>query len=137
MSEVKPHEDSPLGRRPMTDTITDAMVEAAALAMADGLCWTRWIRVSAPCGQDCLCLSTARAALSAAERAAWRTIDSAPKDGTVILLDWTGDVISGFWDGYHQRWCIQLADGSVWDGKAHDYQPARWRPLPAPPEGTR
>lgn len=57
----------------------------------------------------------------------WRDIDSAPKDGTEVLV--TEVVYSPFvayWSGTFKRWS---AEGS------HDYcSPTHWMPLPPPPE---
>ena len=58
----------------------------------------------------------------------WRPIDSAPKDGTWVLLGWSNNpshVAIGNWgiDG----WCD---DG---DGLEFHNQPSHWMPLPAGP----
>ncbi len=56
----------------------------------------------------------------------WRNIESAPKDGTVVLLAWNGKTRPGHW---RQAW---LPD----DGGAIEITkpgPSMWRPLPDPP----
>lgn len=57
----------------------------------------------------------------------WRTIDSAPKDGTSILCTakgWGCAVL--FWNASNEAW----DDG---DFKSHEDWPTHWMPLPAPP----
>jgi hypothetical protein len=75
---------------------------------------------------DCI-----RAALAAADAAAWRPISEAPKDGTSILvyrvntkLDAAIQPIStDWWSTHHKQWM-----------KSNAYsQPTHWMPLPAPP----
>lgn len=69
----------------------------------------------------------------------WRTIDSAPKDGTRILLGgatagptvrigaWGGGRYLGARKGYEQGWI---------DHPGHSCDPTHWRPLPPPPEAV-
>jgi len=71
----------------------------------------------------------------------WRTMESAPKDGTWVLL--TGGYIDYGWDGNSQpvvvsgqfiemRWQFAWYDGGYYG----EYEkPTHWRPLPSPPEG--
>jgi hypothetical protein len=65
----------------------------------------------------------------------WHPIETAPKDGTLVLLHpsghWTADVNSdcevGYWDVDCEEW---IAAGS----RADDYTgPTHWMPLPEPP----
>lgn len=81
-----------------------------------------------------------RAALTAANAAAWRTIDeNTPRDGTeVILSDETGWVGSGFWnDG---ATCRRGEAGWFFEDDrqnliiARNCCPTHWMPLPAPPQ---
>jgi hypothetical protein len=64
----------------------------------------------------------------------WRTIDSAPKDGTPILYGfyWQGRfgwIVSGSYaNGQHQH----DADHP----NAFPEQPTHWQPLPDPPKGS-
>ena len=66
----------------------------------------------------------------------WRTIDSAPKDGTQILAFYP------YWNGHKNyqvvvHWCgwgngvwqISASGGNIIDGK----EPTHWKPLPQPP----
>lgn len=64
----------------------------------------------------------------------WQPIETAPKDGTSVLL----------WDGEFQftgEWMVEAIDGSHWwiatlHGQkqvACDPQPTHWHPLPPPP----
>lgn len=106
--------------------ITDAMVEAAARAMRVGegsfLPMSYWEDV-------------ARAALEAAERAAWRPIEEAPKDGTRILVPHNGAVfLVSWWDAWYgdesePGWMMAYCDE-----ESGGYVPAtHFRPLPTPP----
>lgn len=83
---------------------------------------------------------TIRAALEAAERAAWRPVSEAPKDGTLVLTYWptlygaeqysvrswqTGD-----WGRIRAGWA------DCWMQIKPNNEPTHFRHLPAPPEGT-
>lgn len=73
----------------------------------------------------------------------WQPIDTAPKDGTGVLL-WDAKrnvVVSGCWhvqptsdtpNGYDPGWAWWAADDDVivWDD---DTGPSHWMPLPEPP----
>jgi len=63
----------------------------------------------------------ARAALAAADQ--WRPIETAPKDGTHILLGRKGEPVC---EGFYDDW----SDGQ-W---ACDFIPTHWRPMPKAPE---
>ena len=59
----------------------------------------------------------------------WRDIETAPKDGTKILL-WPGylmggDPMTGWWARLARKW--------VSAGEPFEVAPTHWRPLPAPP----
>lgn len=74
----------------------------------------------------------------------WKTIDSAPKDGTVVLLfcpkSWDSEGVRVGW------WCTSPAehnfDDSGWyddESASHDVsdlygEPTHWMPLPEPPK---
>jgi hypothetical protein len=72
----------------------------------------------------------------------WRTIESAPKDMTTVLLgwfetfglDWADDPAPmykvGFWHPRHRAWCD--THQVLHNQRSH---PTHWMPLPAPPEG--
>lgn len=96
------------------------------------------------------------AALTAATRTpdptpvAWMPIESAPKDGSAILLyfphrdlvirgswDWQGE---GDWESGTQDWCDWNTDDDVVLQEDPTYAPTRWMPLPPTPnhiENTR
>ena len=79
---------------------------------------------------------TARAALAAEEESGWRTMDSAPKDGTDVLV-WRGNrrlgarpqgVVRACWwqpTRYEGKWVTVPG--------LHGIKPTHWRPLPPPP----
>ena len=72
----------------------------------------------------------ARAAIRWANGEGWQSIETAPKDGTPVLL-WPGQdtwlgmpaAVTGWWSR-HLDWVCNA--GMMW--------PTHWRPLPAPPE---
>jgi hypothetical protein len=75
----------------------------------------------------------ARVALEAAEKAAWQPIETAPKDGTGVLLfnpyeeQWVaiGRWLDHIHEDFHYGWNVdQWRDGS---------EPTHWRPLVDPP----
>lgn len=78
----------------------------------------------------------AEAALKAIEDAGysieqgWQPIETAPKDGTLILA--LGPITSAtvMWEPAHQCWAS--ADNWPWE----DFEPTHWRPLPEPPAST-
>ena len=113
--------------------ITDQMVEAA---------------LQAYCGQDHQLdfgvleahLKAMRAALEAAEGAAWQPIETAPCDGTTVL------VYAPSPD--HQRWHESVHDlpHILCTAAYHEdagfcidtiREPTHWRPLPAAPKGEK
>ena len=62
----------------------------------------------------------------------WQPIETAPKDGTHVLLGWAvgvGLVLSGYWPDWRGRkaWvtCVGQYQGSA--------APTHWMPLPPPP----
>jgi hypothetical protein len=81
-----------------------------------------------------------RAAIDAYEKALWRPIVEAPKDGTAVLLTIAGRNLEpdedthcgiGRWmeDPWMEKtWCMDAGD--YWHGATH------FMPLPAPPEVT-
>lgn len=74
----------------------------------------------------------------------WQPIDTAPKDGTYILLYypawpstlWIGHYwitetfIHGKSNGRHEKW---YATGMAMSGSKSDPEPTHWQPLPEPP----
>jgi hypothetical protein len=75
---------------------------------------------------------------------AWQPIETAPRDGTTVLLFGTQlpfdelrrlkipFVFSGYWDEMDGAWC---SDGTTWRGPF--YTPTHWQPLPPPPRDDR
>jgi hypothetical protein len=74
----------------------------------------------------------------------WQPIETAPKDGTSVLLCSTADVDQSWphrvswWDSGPERWAIEhrprpdLGDG--WTETVYaEFFPTHWQPLPAPP----
>jgi hypothetical protein len=68
----------------------------------------------------------------------WRTMDSAPKDGTQVLLhEATGNISVGRWDQHKHRqkpkpyWHRDAGFWGITDMQTR--QPTAWRPLPEPP----
>lgn len=70
---------------------------------------------------------------SVAQRSGWRPLDTAPKDGTRIILSWGGKSVSGWyldnsksahlpWEGW------RVASMEAWPKG----QPDAWQPFPAP-----
>ena len=73
---------------------------------------------------------------------AWLPIETAPKDGTRVLLTgwWEDDPTSGhrwtcdgFWDDLTEEW-FEHPDRVPTDGAL--VPPTHWLPLPPPPEGA-
>jgi hypothetical protein len=56
----------------------------------------------------------------------WRSIETAPKDGTDILVIDDNSVTIGWWSG--EEWCRQHLYLSLWG-------PTLWQPLPRPYRG--
>lgn len=80
----------------------------------------------------------------------WQPIETAPKDGTVLIL-WNGATLgTGSWEAYardelgnaiginteDQPDCI---DRWEWTGEGFETSPAptHWQPMPEPPDSTR
>lgn len=67
----------------------------------------------------------------ATDQSPWQTIESAPKDGTKILL-WDGhDCNTASWDK-HEGWVVSCVatDFNYYETVNN---PTHWQPLPAPP----
>lgn len=84
---------------------------------------------------------------------AWRPIETAPRDGTIVLCayrlngeTWAMDAM--YWDAeFHTTYLDEEADDAVHTGAWTDgsidanedpmeFRPSHWMPLPAPPEST-
>lgn len=85
-------------------------------------------------------VEAAEAALAAKDE--WREIESAPRDGTEVLV--TGQRTDGrqagtwlravaVWDQVDQAWWAKGAPTHITQARAMRTKPTHWRPLPAPP----
>jgi len=83
---------------------------------------------------DAVITEIAKAILAERERSKWQTIDTAPKDGTKVLLftRWEGDWVCeeafeeaqiGFWQESELEWDTDLIGTAT-----------HWQPIPKPPE---
>lgn len=147
-------------------TITDEMVEAAAEALFNcalakvtrgGWKWhhASWEECRHVVSYSDDYRNEARAALEAAERAAWRPIEEAPRDGRKVIVWWREgqdgwQTAAALWD--EQFECLGWDDDAskpIYRGGWTDYgvgsfayeeyrelRPTHFRPLPSPPEGT-
>lgn len=65
----------------------------------------------------------------------WQPIETAPKDGTrVLLCDADGYIACASWDSYWQ-WIERGSDYATEVWGAGELKPTYWQPLPAPPTG--
>ena len=112
--------------------ITETMVEAACRALATNMSAIPWDEY----GEENRCdvRKGMRAALEAADAAAWQPIETAPKDGTDILVSMWEDhqlVVVSFDETQPKSkfpW-LGVPDGPGYAASA----PTHWRPLPEPP----
>jgi hypothetical protein len=77
-------------------------------------------------------LDDVAAALAGARAPEWRPIETAPRDGTRILIRSGCYVCQGFWDREAQE-----QGGQCWREDNPDWEraePSDWMPLPDPPE---
>lgn len=68
-----------------------------------------------------------------AEPKGWRTMDSAPKDGTWVLLWWPSWVHVP-WPAYYEKYVGWYCDRAPDDGGECEYGPTHWMPLPPEPQ---
>lgn len=73
---------------------------------------------------------------------AWQPIDTAPKDGTRVLLGAPQHVAGAKWlDMQRVEYGVVTQDLSYWQIEGFDWpigvQPTHWMPLPNPPETPR
>lgn len=61
----------------------------------------------------------------------WRSIETAPKDGTVFLAVWLGKVRTASWNVEQQNW-QEYPDGDFDCGD----ELTHWMPMPEPPEAV-
>lgn len=88
------------------------------------------LKANAPLSREAwAALRSAFPALISALRGEWKTMETAPRDGTTILGGWSDD---------GHREIIHWEGEGGWRGDASgfwhpDNWPTHWRPLPAPP----
>ncbi len=77
----------------------------------------------------------AHAVLTAMAQQRWLPIESAPKDGTnVLLLNRKGNIAAGLWQ--QESWWLR--GGSYPNAFFNDHHgPTHWQPLPPPPEEVK
>lgn len=66
----------------------------------------------------------------------WQPIETAPKDGSEILLRWKDAVAIGCWRARYEgqfRWQDPSTQWPLCDETDAADQPTRWTPLPPPP----
>ena len=87
-------------------------------------------------------LREAAAALEAAREDGWQPIETAPKDGTRVLLwiEWSdvpvvGEFSHGRWQADTEHYSVSCGAGCYGGSVSSDryMKPTHWRPLPAPP----
>ena len=64
------------------------------------------------------------------EQGVWQPADTAPKDGTQILIAVAGDEYEVAWAYWNERWRIWVLPMT---NRAYQMEPTHWMPLPAPP----
>lgn len=70
----------------------------------------------------------------------WQPIETAPKDGTHILLYVPADsadhapeaMVTGFWYALYSEWDLVMAWGYEAESQVYG-EPSHWTPLPPPP----
>jgi hypothetical protein len=106
---------------PITQAVIDECVKAAQEAQSRGITYLKPL---------------VEIILLTAEQAGWRPIESAPKDGTDILIAVVGmnEMYVVFYDDepQHPDYVWMTADGPGY----HRDLPTHWRPLPDPPLPT-
>lgn len=84
--------------------------------------------------------------------APWQTIESAPKDGTRVLIAFGDEIRAAYWDPKFEWMCDwgRYANEEDYEGEhrgtwtdgavesfgyeeVHEYEPTHWMPLPAAP----
>lgn len=71
----------------------------------------------------------------------WQPIETAPKDGTKVLLFFPGPfndkaengIVTGQWTGNTDRWWLS----AIWASSNAHQNPTHWMPLPIPPAARK
>lgn len=63
----------------------------------------------------------------------WRSIETAPRDGTRVIVLHEGRAFIAFWGAKFARGQSEVI-GWMSDYKVCQYRPTMWQPLPDPPE---
>ena len=69
----------------------------------------------------------------------WQPIETAPRDGTHILVLMEGAVIEAWWETGFEEWlgnwdCVTLPSHGCGCCYSSNAEPTHWMPLPAAPE---
>ena len=73
------------------------------------------------------------------EMSEWQPIETAPKDGSTVLVATSGKVTAAWWDEDQSIWTELLVWNSVFDeyeAQPIGFAPTHWMPLPPPPQDT-
>lgn len=71
---------------------------------------------------------------------AWQTIDTAPKDGTAILVVLGNNIHCSRFNAEAKQWRIgvhAVSDKVIFLSAWFAYEPTHWMPLPDPPEASK
>lgn len=60
----------------------------------------------------------------------WQSIETAPEDGTIVIIYEEGKAVSAFYDSSTKQWVETMDYYEVPD-------PTHWMPLPKPPEPNK
>lgn len=71
-----------------------------------------------------------------AQQAQWQPIETAPKDGTFVLIGFGDSVGEARW--VENAWYWANNDpGDSWGRPVYEHEATHWMPLPAPPQAER
>lgn len=116
----------------MTDTYTPPTGKQINVAFEIYSAYLRSRKTVASLDQVAAACEVIAFALAEYQRQQWQPLETAPKDGTHILICCKPDAVYecgriGVDVWYHNRWLIST----------HPLEPIAWMPLPPPPEGER
>jgi len=117
----------------------ELVIENQGFPISNGADYYHETRQEAEWCRDMLCIALDRFASASGE---WKTIDSAPRDGTVIILGWEGQAVDhGFWDSDAREWMPDASMAVEIDVRLRDFPewmrpPTHWRRVPAPPSAA-